>query len=151
VEKQLNYKKEQLKNRLKKIEYLNRQRYKLNGQLAHINHSHFNGAVDHVKNKHVYTYFLFNFQDQNIFKLIRKYKKRGFVLWPTWPTHQRIWRNQDTDNLRKIESQILTWTINPDVKYAEIEKIYQILGWHTDFLREKMDHKFENEHELIEE
>ena len=136
---------------LKKIELLNKKRHKLSKQLATINYPHFNEDTSKSESKDVHTYFIFNFPDHNIFKLIKKYKKRGLVLWPTWPTHQRIWNNQDTDNLRKIEYQILTWTINPDVKYAEIQKFYQILGKHTDLYMEKMDCKFENKHELIEE
>ena len=49
-------------------------------------------------------------------------KHRNLYLKPTWPTHQRLWENQDTENVRKIEREILTWSVNPMLNEKEIEQ-----------------------------
>lgn len=115
-------------NQLKKIEKLNIQRNKISRRMKRINFSHFNCEENRINVKDVSTYYIFRFENSDLFKTIRKYKKDGISLRPTWPTHQRIWENQDTTNLRRIEDQILTLTINPNLKYTEIREILNTIG-----------------------
>jgi len=113
-------------SQLKKLDLLNKKRQLICAYLDKCKFSHIsNKKINHTAIS-VGTNKIFSFNHQNIFILMRKYQKRGISLKPTWPTHQSIWDEQNTDNLRRIAHQILTMNIHPDLTKGEIEKILKI-------------------------
>lgn len=78
--------------------------------------------------KDVYTHAVFRFKGNDIFTLIEKFKKDGLLLRATWPTHQRLWENQNTENILRIAREILIWNVNPNVTSQEIEKFIHIVS-----------------------
>jgi dTDP-4-amino-4,6-dideoxygalactose transaminase len=50
------------------------------------------------------------------------------LLKATWPTHQKLWEGQATKNVKKIEKEILTWNVNPDLTDQEVQKIINVIN-----------------------
>lgn len=81
-----------------------------------------------VQCKDVYTNLILRFIDRNIYSVIKECKNRGLLLRATWPTHQKIWENQSSKTLSKIEKEIVFWTVNPMLNEKEQVKFYEILS-----------------------
>ncbi len=84
--------------------------------------------LDEPEFKDVFSFLVLRFPNHNIYQLIEKSKKCSLQLKGTWPTHQKIWEQQDTVNLRKIEKDILTWNITPNVYEKEINTLINFLS-----------------------
>ena len=110
-------------HQLNKIDKLNSKREQICTTLKYLSNVHpiiSNGD----KNNQVYTNILLEFTNKNIFDTKCQFKELGINLKSTWPTHQKIWMDQDTANLRKFEKNILVWNVNPDLTLKEINKFH---------------------------
>jgi dTDP-4-amino-4,6-dideoxygalactose transaminase len=76
--------------------------------------------------KSAYTYAIFYYPDKDIFEIIKKLRNFGILLRATWPTHQTIWKNQQTKNLKRFAEGILTWHVNPNSSKHELERFIKI-------------------------
>lgn len=112
---------------LRKINSFIQQRKKICNHLTSLENYHFTDFDEFIF-KDVYTYAVLRFPNSDIFELIEKCKKSGLLLRATWPTHQEIWENQDTENLRIIEKEFLTWDVNPMVTEHEMKRFIQIVS-----------------------
>lgn len=81
-----------------------------------------------IQCKDVYTYLILRFIDRDIHNVIAECKKQGLLLRATWPTHQKIWKNQSTKTLSKIEKEIVFWNVSPMLDEKEYVKFYEILS-----------------------
>ena len=52
----------------------------------------------------------------------------GLLLRPTWPTHQTLWKEQQTENVKKIGQEILTWNVNPMISSEETKNFIKIIN-----------------------
>jgi hypothetical protein len=59
--------------------------------------------------------------------LIRKCKSRGLKLRKSWPAFQEWWKEQDTENIKKIRNSLLLFELNPDLKDTEVTKVTEII------------------------
>ena len=75
----------------------------------------------------VFTYVVLRFPNTDIFRVIEKCKHDGLLLRATWPTHQKLWESQNTENVRKLKEQFLTWSVSPMLKKKERENFVRIL------------------------
>jgi len=115
------------RTQLRKLDRLIEQRKNIYSDIAKVGSYHFKTS-DQFQGRDVYTHMVTRFPSTDIFKLIKKCKKRGVLLRPTWPTHQRLWEHQSTDNVRAIERQIVTWNVNPMLKPTEINNFIALLN-----------------------
>lgn len=114
-------------SQLRKIDQLNRKRRLIWENLDRCKFSHITTKNANQISCSVGTNKVFSFNHKDIFYLMRKYQKRGISLKPTWPTHQSIWKEQNTDNLQRISHQILTLNIHPDLTKREIDMIVETI------------------------
>ncbi len=73
------------------------------------------------RHSHVYTNVLLEFSNKDIFKIKYCFKQSGINLGTTWPTHQRIWDDQDSESVRSFQKNILILNVNPDLNDKEIK------------------------------
>lgn len=114
------------RTQLRKVDYLNQRRKEVASNLSKLSNYHLRD-LDGFVGKDVYTHVVLTFPNSDIFDIIEKCKNRGLLLRPTWPTHQKLWKNQDTTNVKKIEKEFLTWNVNPMVTDREIQRFHQII------------------------
>jgi len=115
------------RTQLCKIDGLIELRKKTYLDLCKIERIFFNNS-ENIAFKDVYTHMVLQFNDSDIFDTIKKCKKQGLLLRATWPTHQKLWLNQDTKNVRPIEKEILTWNVNPMLEQDERNKFIKIVN-----------------------
>jgi dTDP-4-amino-4,6-dideoxygalactose transaminase len=115
------------RTQLKKIDFLIQQRKEINNNLTTLPNYHFRDSEGFV-GKDAYTHVVLRFLNSDIFEFVEKCKKRGLLLRATWPTHQKLWENQDTENVRIIEKEFLTWDVNPMVTEQEIKRFLRIVS-----------------------
>ena len=115
------------RTQLMKIDFLIQRREEICNNLTTLTNYPFRDSVGFIC-KDVYTHVVLRFSNSNIFELIEKCKKSGLLLKATWPTHQKLWENQDTENVRIIEKEFLTWDVNPMVTEQEIKRFLRIVS-----------------------
>lgn len=114
------------RTQLKKIDSLIESRRQIWHKLARLENCHFEDS-EGFDGKDVYTYMVLRFPDTDISKLIETCRNHGLLLRLTWPTHQRLWDDQKTENVRRIETEILTWNVNPMLNRKEVEEFVKIV------------------------
>jgi dTDP-4-amino-4,6-dideoxygalactose transaminase len=119
------------KSQFKKIDRLIEQRKKIYERFLQYPLIHFR-EHDHGYIKDVYTHIVLRFDHGNILEFIDKCKKEGLNLRATWPTRQKKWRHLNSENMSRIEKEILIWNANPDLTDKEIERFIQILNYVND-------------------
>ena len=115
------------RTQLRKIDSLIERRKEICDNLAKLENYHLEDS-DGSDVKDVHTHLLLRFPGHDIFEVIQKCKKYGLLLRATWPTHQKLWKNQDTENVKRIEREILTWNVSPMLNSREIDKFFEILN-----------------------
>jgi dTDP-4-amino-4,6-dideoxygalactose transaminase len=108
-------------HQLNKIDKLNAKREKISESLKKLKNIH-PIITDREQSNQVNTNVLLEFKNSNLFEINNQLKEFGINLKTTWPTHQKIWEDQDSTNLRKFEKNILVWNVNPDTTLKEINK-----------------------------
>jgi dTDP-4-amino-4,6-dideoxygalactose transaminase len=106
------------RNQLKKLDELNNQRRNVIDKLSKLKNNH----IDRYKkfpNRDVCTNMIMRFSTNDIFNVIDRFKKKGVLLHPTWPTHQALWDGQKTKNVMLLKDRIATWNVNPMLKEKE--------------------------------
>ena len=78
--------------------------------------------------KEAATFLMLRFRNSDLQEVVERCKRKGLLLRPTWPTHQKLWPGQDTDRVRTFERQFLTWSVNPMVKDKEIKRFHAIMS-----------------------
>jgi dTDP-4-amino-4,6-dideoxygalactose transaminase len=114
------------RSQLKKIDVLNNTRRTVQKGLTNIKQNHFDGstrpeAID------AGTHLLLRFPDRNIFNIIEEMKRKNVLLRPTWPTHQKLRKEQQVESVEFLKTQILTWDVSPNVKINEIDEFIRLL------------------------
>jgi len=113
------------RSQLMKINCLIKRRQEITKRVSKIK-SFVNPAIREFPVKSAYSYVIFHYPDKDIFKIIQQLKKYGILLRATWPTHQTIWKNQQTKNLKRFAEGILTWHVNPNSSRRELERFIKI-------------------------
>ena len=80
-----------------------------------------------IQSKEVFTNIVFHFKGRNIRRIISYCKDQNLLLRGTWPTHQKLWPEQQTPALEKIRDEILIWNVNPMLTDREINKFIDII------------------------
>jgi dTDP-4-amino-4,6-dideoxygalactose transaminase len=114
------------RSQLRKLESLIEQRRKVYSELHRIPNCHLKRNSE-FHGRDVDTQLLFRFQDRDTNEVIEHCKSRGLLLRGTWPTHQRLWKGQDTRNVRTLEREFLIWNVNPDLNEREKATFIEIL------------------------
>jgi len=115
------------RNQLRKIDHLIDKRKTLFNTIVNKVNFSFNRA-DKEKSENANTFIVLTFNKHNIFEIISRCRKNGLLLRATWPTHQKLWEEQDTQNVNRIKREFLTWTVNPMLKTKEIDKFVHIIN-----------------------
>jgi dTDP-4-amino-4,6-dideoxygalactose transaminase len=115
------------RSQLRKLDYLNERRRVVYQELGELIQNHF-GSSSNFKGKDVNTHLVLRFKDRDIARVIEKCRKEGLSLKPTWPTHQSLWIEQDTDAVRSIAREIATYCINPNLTPSEIRVLCKVVA-----------------------
>jgi hypothetical protein len=115
------------RSQLRKVDQFNRRRKAIAERLCKLDGWHFktqNGSLY----KDVDTFAVLRCSSENALHLAEDAQQKGLTLKGTWPTHQKLWEGQNTENVRRAASEFLTYSISPDLTSTEVEKIVQIVN-----------------------
>ena len=76
----------------------------------------------------VCTHLVLRFPNTDIFQTVLAMKKKGILLRPTWPTHQRLWPHQNTKNVLRIRDSVLTYDVNPMLTNREVDRFRKLVA-----------------------
>jgi dTDP-4-amino-4,6-dideoxygalactose transaminase len=114
------------RTQLRKIESLEFQRKQIHRRVTTLASYHFKNS-DAFPGRDVCTHAVLRFPNRDIFRLVEKAKRRGLLLRATWPTHQELWEEQDTENVTTIGREFLTWDVSPTLNNQETERFLRIV------------------------
>ena len=77
--------------------------------------------------KDAFTFCVLRVPEGRLPAVMKHCRNLGISLTATWPTHQRLWDNQDKDCVKQLAETILTWHINPSLTDSEISKFLKII------------------------
>jgi hypothetical protein len=115
------------RSQLRKIEWLMDQRLRILGKLRS-NEGPVHAVPVKAGAREAATFLIFRFRNADLQAVVERFKRQGLLLRPTWPTHQKLWPGQETDNVRTFEREFLTWNVNPMVTDQEMERFGAILS-----------------------
>jgi dTDP-4-amino-4,6-dideoxygalactose transaminase len=115
------------RSQLRKVDEFNRRRKAIAERLCKVEGWYFktqNGSLY----KDVDTFAVLRCSSENTLQMAEEAQQKGLHLKGTWPTHQKLWEGQNTENVRRAASEFLTYNISPDLTSSEVEKIVQIVN-----------------------
>jgi dTDP-4-amino-4,6-dideoxygalactose transaminase len=78
--------------------------------------------------KDAFTHAPLRYPGKNILSIIENAKSKGLLLVPTWPTHQTLWPEQDTDNVHRIANECAIWNVHPELTEKEFKCLLECLN-----------------------
>ena len=107
------------RSQLSKIDRLIEQRRQVCSELLRVHNCHLKNPEPGFAGRDVHTHLLFRFPGGELEQVMRRCRDRGLMLRGTWPTHQRLWENQDTASVRLLKDEVLVWNVNPELNARE--------------------------------
>lgn len=111
---------------LRNLDALIARRREIHSALSRLPHTHLLPPPP-FSVRDVATHLLFRFPGIDIGDMAAFCKRHGLLLRPTWPTHQTLWEQQSTRNVRLLEKEMLIWNVSARLNCREKQKFAAIL------------------------
>ena len=115
------------RHQLSSIESIVKERKKIAQKISRITKFALRIAQNN-ESEQVFTNIVFRFMRKDLNKIISFCKDRGLLLRSSWPTHQKLWPEQQTETVKKFANEILIWNVNPMLTDKEIDSFIDIIN-----------------------